>query len=116
MNKKICAMLLLSLAISGCDSNSTGTNSNANNANANVAASPTVSPSAAQASPTASPSATVQPAPPAPLKTGDRVKIMVNGSATEATVVSVDEKLGKVTVRVQGESKDRTVAIADIRQ
>ena len=116
MNKKICAMLLLSLAISACNSNSAGTNSNANNANANVPAqaSPTVSPSPAQASPTVSPSATT--APPAPLKAGDKVRIMVNGSATEATVVSVDEKLGKVTVRVQGESKDRTVAIADIRQ
>lgn len=100
MTKKICAMLLLSLAISACDSN--GTNSNANNANANVPA---------QASPTAAPS---PPAPPAPLKAGDKVKIMVNESATEATVVSVDEKLGKVTVRVQGESKERTVAIGEI--
>lgn len=117
MTKKICAMLLLSLAISACDSNPAGTNSNANNANANAPAqaSPTA-PSPAQASPTVAPSPSAQqPLPPAAsLKAGDKVKIMVNGSATEATVVSVDEKLGKVTVKVQGESKERIVAIADI--
>jgi hypothetical protein len=29
-------------------------------------------------------------------------------------VVSVDEKAGKVTVKVQGQKEDRTVAIADV--
>ena len=112
--KKICAMLLLSLAISACDSNSENTNSKTYNANANVPAqaSPTASPSPAQTSPTVAPSPTAESNP--PLKAGDKVKILVNGSPTEASVVSVDEKLGKVTVRVQGESKDRTVAIADV--
>ena len=106
MTKKICAMLLLSLVLSACE-NPADTNSNASNANANAPA---------QASPTTTPSPTVEPtpSPSAPLKAGDKVKIMVNGSATEATVVSVDEKLGKVTVKVQGESKERTVAIAEI--
>lgn len=116
MTKKLCTMLLLSLAISACDSNSAGTDSNNANAlvpaQASPTASPTVAPSPAQASP--SPSAEQTPTTAAPLKVGDKVKIMVNGAATEATVVSVDEKLGKVTVKVQGESKERTVAIADI--
>lgn len=116
MTKKICAMLLLSLAISACDSNPAETNSNANNANANAPAQVSkTAPSPAQASPTVAPSPSTEQTPaPAPLKAGDKVKIMVNGSATEATVVSVDEKLGKVTVKVQGESKERTVPIADI--
>ncbi|MGH9971795.1 MAG: hypothetical protein ACREBG_28925 [Pyrinomonadaceae bacterium] len=107
MTKKIFAVLLLSLAVSACESNPAETNSNANNANAKAPA---------QASPTMAPSPSAEPTSPnaAQLKAGDKVKIMVNGSATEATVVSVDEKLGKVTIKVQGESKERTVAIADI--
>ncbi|HET6893417.1 MAG TPA: hypothetical protein VFH31_20125 [Pyrinomonadaceae bacterium] len=111
MTKKICAILLLSLVISACESNPAGTNSKANNANANVSAQ--ASPTASQ-TPAPSPSAEQSPAPTAQLKAGDKVKIMVNGSATDATVVSVDEKLGKVTVKVQGESKERIVASADI--
>jgi hypothetical protein len=50
----------------------------------------------------------------AQLKTGDKVKISVNGAATEATVVSVDEKAGKATVKVQGETKERTVNLSEI--
>ena len=112
MTKKICAMLLLALAVSACDSNPVETNSKTNNANANAPAqaSPTVAPSAVAPSPTAE--QTLSPA--AQLKTGDTVKILVNWLATQATVVSVDEKLGKATVKVQGESKERTVAITDI--
>ena len=107
MTKKIFAALLLSLAVSACESNPAETNSNANKAIANAPA---------QASPTIAPSPSAELTAPttAQLKAGDKVKIMVNGSATEATVVSVDEKLGKVTVKVQGESKERTIAIADI--
>ena len=107
MTKKILAALFLSLAVSACESNPAETNSNANKANAN--ANPQASPSTAP-SPAAEPAASV----PAPLKTGDKVKVMVKGAATEATVVSIDEKLGRATVKVQGESKERTVAIADI--
>jgi sRNA-binding protein len=107
MTKKIFAVLLLSLAVSACEPNTTEPNSNANNANAKAPAqaSPSVAPS---------PSPEQSPLPAAQLKAGDKVKIMVNNSPTEATVVSVDEKLGKVTVKVQSESKERTVAIADI--
>ena len=115
MTKKIWTMLLLAVAVSACDSNPAETNSNARNANANAPAqvSPTTAASPAQVS---SPSPTTEQAPTtaAQLKAGDKVKILVNGLATEATVVRVDEKLSKVTVRVQGESQERTVAIADV--
>jgi len=39
---------------------------------------------------------------------------MVKGSPVDATVVSVDEKSGKVTVKVQGEKEEKTIAITDI--
>jgi hypothetical protein len=39
---------------------------------------------------------------------------MVKGSPVDATVVSVDEKSSKVTVKVQGEKEERTIAITDI--
>lgn len=107
MTKKIFAVLLLSLTVSACESNPAETNSNASKANANAPAQ--ASPTIAQG-PSAEPTLQI----PAQLKAGDKVKIMVNGAATEATVVSVDEKLGKVTVKVQSESKERTIAIADI--
>ncbi len=42
------------------------------------------------------------------------MKVNDGGSTTEATVVSVDEKAGKVTVKVDGEKQDRTVALADV--
>lgn len=106
MTKKIFAVLLLSLAVSACESNPAETNSNASNANAKAPA---------QASPTMAPSPSPEPSPfTTQLKAGDKVKIMVDGSPTEATVVSVDEKLNKVTVKVQSESKERTVGGADI--
>jgi outer membrane lipoprotein-sorting protein len=105
MIKKIFAVLLLSLAVSACESNPAETNSSASNANAKPA----------QASPTMAPSPSAEPSPfTAQLKAGDKVKIMVDRSPTEATVVSVDEKLNKVTVKVQSESKERTVGVADI--
>jgi hypothetical protein len=42
------------------------------------------------------------------------VKVTINGTATDATVVSVDEKAGKVTVKVQGQKEEKTVALADV--
>jgi DNA-binding protein YbaB len=42
------------------------------------------------------------------------VKVTVNGAATDATVVRVDEKSGKVTVKLQGQKEEKTVAIADV--
>jgi len=47
-------------------------------------------------------------------KAGDKVKVTTNGSSTEATVVSVDEKAGKVTVKMAGQKDEKTVAISTV--
>jgi hypothetical protein len=54
------------------------------------------------------------PAPSVAFKTGDKVKATINGSAVEATIVSVDEKVGKAVVKVAGETKERTVTLSEI--
>jgi DNA-binding protein YbaB len=48
------------------------------------------------------------------LKAGQKVKVNLNGSSTEATVVSVDEKAGKVTVKIAGQKEDKTVPLSDV--
>jgi len=48
------------------------------------------------------------------IKAGDKVKVTTNGSSTEATVVSVDEKAGKVTVKMVGQKEEKTVAISAV--
>jgi sRNA-binding protein len=96
--KKILAIALLSFAITACESNTTD-NSNA----AKPANTPASTPM-----PEASPAAKVE------LKAGDKVKVTMNGTATEATIVSVDEKAGKATVRIQGQKEDKTVTISDV--
>jgi protein involved in polysaccharide export with SLBB domain len=105
MTKKLFAVVLLSLTLAACEPGSTDNNSNANNAkpNTNTAAS-----TPAPVSPSPEPSASVK------LKAGDKVKVTVNGAATDATVVSVDEKSGKVTVKIQGQKEEKTIAIADV--
>ena len=104
MTRILFAVLLLSLSIAACEPGPTETNSNANSpANGQVSPAPVQSPS-----PVASPSATPQ------LKAGDKVKVTTNGGISEATVVSVDEKTGQVAVKLQGDSKEKTVAIRDI--
>ncbi len=108
MTRTVFALLLLCLSIAACDPAATETNTNANpavKANTNAQASPT---------PASSPLTEASPAVKPPLKAGDKVKVTTNGSTVEATIVSVDEKLGKVTIKVQGESKEKTVAIADV--
>jgi hypothetical protein len=105
MTKKLFAVMLLSLTLSACEGGGTENNSNANsNARPN--------------NPTASTPAPVSPEPSPPvkpqLKAGDKVKVTLNGSATEATVVSVDEKSGKVKVKVEGQKEEKTVAITDV--
>lgn len=103
MTRKLIAVMALSFALSACESS---TPESAPNTNANTpAASPT---SATTPAPVATPAATSE------LKAGDKVKVNTNGATSEATVVSVDEKAGKVTVRVQGEKQEKTVALADI--
>lgn len=107
MTTKIFAIILLSLALTACEPAATENNSNANSpakANTNGQA-PTP---AASTTPEASPSVRAE------LKAGDKVKVANQGSFAEGTVVSVDEKAGKVTVRLTGESKDKTVAVSDV--
>jgi protein involved in polysaccharide export with SLBB domain len=102
--KKILAIALLSLAISACES------SPADNSNSN---SPPARPAAATPAPvTTTPEAT--PAAKMEIKAGDKVKVTINGAATEAAVVSVDEKAGKATVKIQGQTEDKIVALSEI--
>ncbi len=107
MTKKLFAVVLLSLTLAACEPSNTDNNSNANNAkpNTNTAAS-----TPAPVSPSPEPSASVKPQ----VKAGDKVKVTINGAATDATVVSVDEKSGKVTVKLQGQKEEKIVAIADV--
>ena len=107
MTVKLFAVVLLALTIAACEPASTDNNSNANNAKPNASAPVAASP-APVSSPEAAPSAT--PA----LKAGDKVKVIIKGSSSDATVVDVDEKLGKVTVRIQGQKEEKTVAIGDV--
>ncbi|MEO8435088.1 MAG: hypothetical protein ABI596_09350 [Pyrinomonadaceae bacterium] len=107
MTRTVLAALLLSLSAAACEQTPTETNSNGNSA---------PKAATAQASPTPVP---VQPPEPIAsakpqLKAGDKVKVATNGSTSEATVISVDEKGGQVTVKLHGESKEKTVAIGDI--
>lgn len=104
--KKVLALLVVSFALSACESTSPETNSNDNVAKP--------SPSA-QASPTPAPAFAPEasPSPASQLKAGDKVKA-VNGSFSDATVVSVDEKTGKATVRIQGQTGEKTVALSEV--
>jgi sRNA-binding protein len=101
MFRKVLAVLLLSLAATACESNSSETN--------NASPSP-----AARISPTPAPSPTTEATPVAQWKAGDKVNVAVNGKSVAATIVSIDEKVGKATVKVEGEIKERAVNLADI--
>ena len=103
MTTKFIAVLALCVLIASCEPGSEVTK-------------PTASPaaqSAATPAPSPSPEATA-PASTATVKTGDTVKVTINGAAVEATVVSIDEKALKATVKVQGDTKERTVNLSDI--
>jgi len=107
MTKRLFAVVLLSLALAACEPGSTDNNSNANsNATPNTPSASTPAP----VSPSPEPSAALK----TQVKAGDKVKVTINGSAKDATVVSVDEKAGKVTVKLQGQKEEKTVAIADV--
>ena len=105
MTAKLFAVVLLALTIVACEPASTDNSSNANKPAASAPAAATPAP---VSSPEAAPSAT--PA----LKTGDKVKVTVKGTSSAATIVSVDEKAGKVTVKIQGQKEEKTVAITDV--
>jgi sRNA-binding protein len=107
MTRKLIVMLALSFALSACESETPENNSNGNTAKPATA---TQTPA-----PVSAPSQEASPAAArTELKAGDKVKVTVNGASAQATVVSVDEKAGKVTIRVDGEKQDKTVAIADV--
>ena len=103
MTMKIFAIALLALALTACEAST----ENANNSNENKPGAATPAP-ATPAAPASSPAASTQ------IKAGDKVKVTLNGSSTDATVVSVDEKAGKVTVKVQGQKDEKTVAISAV--
>ncbi len=107
MTRKLIVVLALSFALSACESATPENNSNANTARPNAT---TQTPALSTPPQEASPLAAVK----TELKAGDKVKVTVNGATAQATVVSVDEKAGKVTIRVEGEKQDKTVAIADV--
>jgi len=102
--KKILAITLLSFALSACES-SPADNSNSNNPASTPAA---ATPAPVTTTPEASPAAKIE------IKAGDKVKVTINGVATGATVVSVDEKAGKATVKIQGQKEDKIVALSEI--
>ena len=107
MTTKLFAVVLLALALTACDSTSTPEN-NAPTDHPATTASP--SPGAneqATPAPVASTSNTPQ------FKAGDKVKVKTNGSSSDATVISVDEKLGKVTVKLSS-GEEKTVALSDV--
>jgi hypothetical protein len=103
MTTKLIAVLALCLLIAACEP-------------ATDVTKPAASP-AAQSASTPAPGPSVEaPAPASAVgwKAGDKVKVTINGGAVEATVVSIDEKALKATVKVQGETKERTVNLSDI--
>ena len=102
------AVAFLALALTACESST----ENANNSNENKPAATSPAAPATTSSPASSPAAS--PAASTTLKAGDKVKVTLNGSSSEATVVSVDEKAGKATVKIQGQKEDKTVAISAV--
>jgi sRNA-binding protein len=108
MTIKILAIAFLALTLSACESST----ENANNSNENKPAATTPATPATAASPVSTPAS--NPAASAQLKAGDKVKVNLNGSLSDATVVSVDEKAAKVTVKIQGQKEDKTVALSAV--
>jgi hypothetical protein len=102
MTTRILAVLALALVISACESTSP---------DAQPTPSPTAQPAATPAS---TASAEVDHPAPNIFKTGDKVKVTINGSAVAATIVSLDDKTGKAVVKVVGETKERTVNLSEI--
>ena len=102
MITKILVVLALALFISACEPSSNETN---------PGPSPTVQ---AAATPASATSTEASPAANVAFKAGDKVKVTINGSAVEATIVSFDDKAGTAVVKVAGETKERTVTRSEI--
>jgi hypothetical protein len=109
MTIKILAVAFLALALTACESSTE--NANSSNENKPAATNPAATP-AATSSPAAIPASS--PAASTQVKAGDKVKVTLNGSSSEATVVSVDEKAGKAIVKIQGQKEDKTVALSAV--
>jgi hypothetical protein len=104
MMKRVFALLALCVVLSACESPA-----NDNETTAGPKPSPTVQPPpAVVASPSPETSMSVNA-----LKPGDKVKA-ANGSFTDATVVSVDEKASKATIRLAGQTTEKTVSLSEI--
>jgi uncharacterized protein YcfL len=109
MTIKILAVAVLALALSACESST----ENANNTNENKpAATPAAASPAATVAPASSPASSSVAS--TQFKAGDKVKVTINGTLSDATVVSVDEKAGKATVKIQGQKEDKSVALSAI--
>ena len=106
MTMKILAVAVLALTLSACASSTE--NGNENKPAATPAAASPAATIAPATSPAASPVAATQ------FKAGDKVKVTINGTSSDATVVSIDEKAGKATVKVQGQKEDKTVALSAV--
>jgi len=108
MTTKLFAVVLLAIFLTACDSGSTTENNAPANRNDHplAAASPNTGANE-QASPATGTPTTPQ------FKAGDKVKVKSNGSSSDATVISVDEKLGKVVVKLSG-GEEKTVALSDV--
>ena len=107
MSRKIFAVLLLSLTIPACDSSLTDNNSSGHS-NTRTTADVTASP--APVTPAPQPSASGQQQ----FKAGDKVKVAIDGSSKDATVVKVDETLSKVTIKLEGQTEEKTVPMSDV--
>ena len=109
MTMKILAVAVMALALTACESST----ENGNNSNENKPAA--ASPAAASPAATTAPATTAaSPAAAAQFKAGDKVKVTINGAASEATVISVDVKAGKATVKIQGQKEEKTVALSAV--
>jgi sRNA-binding protein len=104
MTTKLLAVLSLCVLIAACEPA----------ANENKPEPSPAVPSTATPGPSPSPEATAPASAAAALKTGDKVKVTINGAAVEAIIVSIDEKGAKATVKIHGETKERTVNLSDI--
>jgi hypothetical protein len=101
---KIFGVVLLALALTACESE----NTNTANENKPAATTPAPATSPATTAPASSPAASMQ------VKAGDKVKVNASGTSTDATVVSVDEKAAKATVKIAGQKENKTVPLSDI--
>lgn len=102
MATKLISILALALLFGACESTPPDAKPGATpNAQATATPAPIASPEATATAPVA-------------WKAGDKVKVTINGAAVDAMIVSIDEKAAKATVKVQGETKERTLNLSEL--